>query len=81
MMVARARGTHYAWVTLALCFLGLLAAQGVRLSFGAFMLPWEATFGADRGAVSLTLPAGVRPESLFRPPSGPIAARSRSSRS
>ena len=40
--------TCVAWVTLALCVLGLLAAQGVRLSCGAVVLPWEATFWADR---------------------------------
>lgn len=43
---------HYAWITLLLCFLGILAAQGVRLSFGAFIEPWEQTFGVDRSTIS-----------------------------
>ncbi len=43
---------HYAWVILGLCFFGLLAAQGTRLSFGAFVAPWEADFGVDRATVS-----------------------------
>lgn len=44
--------THYAWVILAACFLGVLGAQGVRLAFGAFVEPWEETFGISRGTVS-----------------------------
>lgn len=43
---------HYTWVVLGLCFFGLLAAQGARLSFGAFIAPWEADFGVDRATVS-----------------------------
>jgi sugar phosphate permease len=46
------RRVHYAWVVLGLCFFGLLAAQGARLSFGAFVAPWEASFGVDRATVS-----------------------------
>lgn len=46
------RRIHYAWVILGLCFFGLLAAQGTRLSFGAFVASWEADFGADRATVS-----------------------------
>jgi MFS family permease len=47
------RRLHYAWITLALCFLGLLAAQGMRLSFGAFIAPWERSFAVDRSTISL----------------------------
>ena len=43
---------HYAWVVLGLCFVTLLAAQGVRFSFGAFVTPWEDDFGVSRGAVT-----------------------------
>ena len=46
------RRVHYAWVVLAVGFFGLLAAQGARLAFGAFVVPWEEDFGASRGAVS-----------------------------
>ncbi|HWI75067.1 MAG TPA: MFS transporter [Baekduia sp.] len=44
---------HYAWTVLALCFFAILCAQGVRLSFGAFVRPWEEAFGVSRGTVTL----------------------------
>jgi sugar phosphate permease len=47
------RRRHYAWTVLALCFFAILCAQGVRLSFGAFVRPWEETFGASRGTIAL----------------------------
>src|SRR4051812_11518418 len=50
-MVAARR--HYAWTVLGLCFLAILCAQGVRLSFGAFVRPWEEAFGASRGTIAL----------------------------
>lgn len=43
---------HYGWVILAVCFIGVLAAQGLRYCFGAFMEPWEQEFTASRGMVS-----------------------------
>jgi MFS family permease len=43
---------HYGWVILLLSFLALLSVQGVRLSFGAFIQPWESEFSTDRGTVS-----------------------------
>lgn len=46
------RKIHYGWVILAVSFIGVLAAQGIRYSFGAFMEPWEHEFSASRGAVS-----------------------------
>lgn len=50
---SRRSGTsrHYAWVILAVSFVGLLSSQGVRLAFGAFVVPWEDTFGITRGDV------------------------------
>ncbi|MDX6729618.1 MAG: hypothetical protein QOK49_4423 [Baekduia sp.] len=47
------RGRHYAWTILGLCFLAILCAQGVRLSFGAFVRPWEEAFHAGRGTITL----------------------------
>jgi sugar phosphate permease len=44
---------HYAWTVLALCFLAILCAQGVRLSFGAFVRPWEEAFDVSRGTITL----------------------------
>lgn len=46
------RKIHYGWIILAVSFIGVLAAQGLRYSFGAFMTPWENEFSASRGAVS-----------------------------
>ncbi len=47
------RRVHYAWIILGICFLGILAAQGARLSFGAFITPWEQDFHVNRGDISL----------------------------
>src|SRR4051794_20500302 len=44
---------HYAWTILLLCFFAILCAQGVRLSFGAFVRPWEESFGVSRGTITL----------------------------
>lgn len=44
---------HPAWTVLGLCFFAILCAQGVRLSFGAFVRPWEDAFGASRGTITL----------------------------
>src|SRR3954469_10269163 len=44
---------HYAWTVLLLCFFAILCAQGVRLSFGAFVRPWEEAFDASRGTITL----------------------------
>jgi MFS family permease len=43
---------HYGWVILLLSFIALLSVQGVRLSFGAFIQPWENEFSTDRGTIS-----------------------------
>jgi MFS family permease len=43
---------HYAWIILFLAFFGLLATQGARLAFGAFIEPWQHDFSADRGSIS-----------------------------
>jgi sugar phosphate permease len=50
---AAPRRRHYAWTVLALCFFAILCAQGVRLSFGAFVRPWEDEFGVSRGTITL----------------------------
>ncbi|NTU27646.1 MFS transporter [Bacillus tequilensis] len=44
---------HYAWIIVSVTFLTLLAVQGVRLSFGAFVEPWEQQFSVGRGTISL----------------------------
>ena len=47
------RVRHYAWTVLALCFVAILFAQGLRLGFGAFVRPWEEEFGVSRGTITL----------------------------
>ncbi|MED4602740.1 MFS transporter [Paenibacillus validus] len=44
---------HYAWIILFMSFAGVLGAQGVRLSFGAFVEPWQQAFGVGRDSISL----------------------------
>lgn len=44
---------HYAWIILFVSFLGLLAVQGVRLAFGAFLEPWQTSMNTDRGTIAL----------------------------
>jgi MFS family permease len=53
MLVIRNKKIHYAWIILILTFIALLSAQGVRLSFGAFITPWEEEFSTTRGVISL----------------------------
>jgi sugar phosphate permease len=50
---APAQRRHYAWTVLLLCFFAILCAQGVRLSFGAFVRPWEEEFDVSRGTITL----------------------------
>lgn len=53
MSVSSNKKVHYAWIILILTFIALLSAQGVRLSFGAFITPWEEEFSTTRGVISL----------------------------
>ena len=42
----------YAWMILAILFLGLLGSFGARASFGAYITPWEHDFSVDRTVVT-----------------------------
>ncbi|WP_366557057.1 MFS transporter [Desulfosporosinus sp. BICA1-9] len=42
----------YAWVILAILFLGLLVTFGARASFGAYITSWEQNFSVDRTVVT-----------------------------
>lgn len=44
-------GLHYAWVIAGVTFLALLAASGVRSSFGVFIKPLEQDFGGGGGVL------------------------------
>jgi len=50
---------HYAWVIAGVTFLALLAASGVRSSFGVFIKPLERDFGWERGAIALAASRGA----------------------
>jgi hypothetical protein len=52
------REPGYAWVVVAVLFLGLGVASGTQGSFGLLVKPWETEFGWDRGAISLTAAIG-----------------------
>lgn len=56
---------HYAWMIIFVTFLTFLAVQGGRLSFGAFMEPWEKEFSLDRGTISLACPLSFWQRQLF----------------
>ena len=44
--------TPYAWVVLAVLFVGAAASFGMRTSFGAYISPWERDFSATRTMVA-----------------------------
>ena len=52
------RESGYAWVVVAVLFLAGAVASGTQGSFGLLVKPWEAEFGWDRGAISLTASIG-----------------------
>lgn len=53
-----ARDPSYAWVVVAVLFLGQAAALGVRGAIGLLVKPWETEFGWERAAISLTASVG-----------------------
>lgn len=53
-----AREPSYAWVVVAVLFLGQAAALGVRGAIGLLVKPWETEFGWERAAISLTASVG-----------------------
>ncbi|MED1602711.1 MFS transporter [Alkalihalophilus marmarensis] len=46
------KGIHYSWIVLLVTFIALLFVQGIRLSFGAFIEPWEESFEASRAQIT-----------------------------
>jgi sugar phosphate permease len=55
---ARERESSYAWVVVGVLFFAQAMAMGVRGTIGLLVKPWEAEFGWDRAAVSLTAALG-----------------------
>ena len=48
--------TPYAWVILSVLFLGLFASFGMRVSFGAYVGPWEEEFAITGRTVVSSIP-------------------------
>jgi sugar phosphate permease len=55
---AGVREPSYAWVVVGVLFLAQGVGMGVRGTMGLLVTPWEAEFGWDRAAVSLTASLG-----------------------
>jgi MFS family permease len=70
MAAAARRGERYAWVVVAVTFLALLAAAGLRSAPGVMMRPIEIYFGWDRATVSSAAAIGILLYGLV----GPFAA-------
>ena len=58
MAEERQREPSYAWVVVGVKFFAQAVALGVRGTIGLLVNPWEAEFGWDRAAVSLTASLG-----------------------
>ncbi len=52
-------GRHYALAVVAVIFVALLAAAGLRSTPGVLMVPWEEAFGWSRGVISLAAACGI----------------------
>jgi len=66
---------HYAWVIVAVAFVGILVAQGARLSFGVFVAPWQDEFGVSRGEISLVSTVSFLVYGLTQPLAGRVVDR------
>ena len=58
MTEEREREPSYAWVVVGVLFFAQAVALGLRGTIGLLVKPWEAEFGWDRAAVSLTASMG-----------------------
>jgi len=52
-------GRHYALAVVAVIFVALLAAAGLRSTPGVLMVPWEEAFGWSRGTISFAAACGI----------------------
>ena len=69
-LAARLGRLHYSWVVMAVTFLCLLAAAGVRATPGVLIVPWQQSLGWDRAVISLAIAINVFLYGLM----GPFAA-------
>ena len=59
IMQRRFFGRHYALAVVAIIFVALLAAAGLRSTPGVLMVPWEAAFGWSRQDISFAAAIGI----------------------
>ncbi len=52
-------GRHYALAVVAVIFVALLAAAGLRSTPAVLMVPWEEAFGWSRGTISFAAACGI----------------------
>src|ERR1700748_3400838 len=52
-------GQHYALAVVAIIFVALLAAAGLRSTPGVLMVPWGQAFGWSRATISSASPCGI----------------------
>src|SRR5271169_178218 len=52
-------GRHYAFAVVALIFIALLAAAGLRSTPGVLMVPWGQAFGWSRATISFAAACGI----------------------
>src|SRR6187455_2522061 len=52
-------GRHYAMAVVAVIFVALLAAAGLRSTPGVLMVPWGQAFGWSRGTISFAAATGI----------------------
>jgi len=62
----------YALVVVAVTFLALLAAAGVRSAPGVLIVPWESAFGWERSTISLAAGLGIFLYGLMGPFAGAL---------
>ncbi len=75
MTEGREREPSYAWAVVGVIFFAQAVALGVRGTIGLLVKPWEAEFGWDRAAVSLTASLGFVVYGLAQALSGRWADR------
>ena len=72
---ARRRGLHYGWVMVAVTFVIVVAANGVRSAPSVLIKPLESDFGWSRGEISYALSLSLLTLGLAGPASGRITER------
>ena len=74
-VVVPRRGFHYAWVVVAVTFVALLVAAGIRAAPAVLIRPLETSFGWDRAAISFVVAASILAFGLGAPIGGALVER------